>query len=87
VFVTSHAAPLATGWNDQLPDGDFHPTEETHLGTAHRKSGKFVLRLPHSLHAALAREAEDEGVSLNQLAVSKLSIPLSKLVRQKSRSA
>jgi hypothetical protein len=40
VFVTSHAAPLATGWNDQLPDGDFHPTEETHLGTAHRKLGK-----------------------------------------------
>ncbi len=36
-------------------------------------SGKFVVRLPKSLHAALAFEAEDEGVSLNQLVVAKLA--------------
>ena len=29
-------------------------------------SGKFTLRLPRSLHRQLAREAEAEGVSLNQ---------------------
>lgn len=36
-------------------------------------SGKLNLRLPQSLHARLAREAEREGVSLNQLIVAKLA--------------
>ncbi len=36
-------------------------------------SGKFVLRLPKSLHARLAVEATREGVSLNQYALYKLS--------------
>ena len=36
-------------------------------------SGKFVLRLPKSLHARLAMEAEHEGVSLNQYALYRLS--------------
>ncbi len=31
-----------------------------------RYSGKFNLRLPRALHAALSRSAEREGVSLNQ---------------------
>jgi predicted HicB family RNase H-like nuclease len=46
-------------------------------GATPKKSGRFVVRLPQTLHAALEREAASEGVSLNQLAVSKLSIPLS----------
>ena len=45
-------------------------------GATPRKSGKFVVRLPSSLHAALEREAEEEGVSLNQLVVAKLAIQL-----------
>lgn len=36
-------------------------------------SGKFNVRLPRSLHAALVSEAEAEGVSLNQLVLAKLS--------------
>ena len=32
-------------------------------------SGKFVVRLPKSLHFKLAMEAEKEGVSLNQYAL------------------
>ena len=36
-------------------------------------SGKFVVRLPKSLHARLALNAEKEGVSLNQYALYKLS--------------
>jgi len=36
-------------------------------------SGKFVLRLPKSLHARLAMEAEQEGISLNQYALYRLS--------------
>jgi len=42
--------------------------------TADDYSGKFVVRLPKSLHQRLAIEAEREGVSLNQLAVYKLSM-------------
>ena len=38
-----------------------------------RFSGKFVVRLPKSLHARLAIEAEKEGVSLNQYTLYKLS--------------
>lgn len=36
-------------------------------------SGKFVVRIPKSLHQSLAIEAEKEGVSLNQYAMYKLS--------------
>jgi hypothetical protein len=46
-------------------------------GATPEKSGKFVVRLPKSLHASLEHEAEQEGVSLNQLVVTKLAIPLS----------
>jgi len=49
-------------------------------GATPQKSGKFVVRLPKSLHASLEREASLEGVSLNQLVVTKLAIPMSKLV-------
>lgn len=36
-------------------------------------SGKFVVRIPKSLHAKLAIEAEQEGISLNQYALYKLA--------------
>jgi antitoxin HicB len=36
-------------------------------------SGKFVLRVPKYLHRRLAEQAEREGISLNQYAVSLLS--------------
>ena len=36
-------------------------------------SGKFVLRLPKSLHARLVLEAEQEGISLNQYTLYRLS--------------
>ena len=36
-------------------------------------SGKFVVRIPKSLHYRLSVEAEKEGVSLNQYALYKLS--------------
>ena len=37
-------------------------------------SGKFVVRLPKSLHQRLVIEAKNEGVSLNQLALYKLAL-------------
>jgi site-specific DNA-methyltransferase (adenine-specific) len=48
-------------------------------GATPKKSGKFVVRLPRSLHAALESEAETEGTSLNQLVVTKLAVQLDKL--------
>jgi site-specific DNA-methyltransferase (adenine-specific) len=47
--------------------------------TPKKKSGKFVLRLPRSLHAALEKEATDENVSMNQLVLTKLAVQLSQL--------
>ena len=36
-------------------------------------SGKFIVRIPKTLHYRLALEAKEEGVSLNQYALYKLS--------------
>jgi predicted HicB family RNase H-like nuclease len=45
-------------------------------GATPKKSGRFVVRLPQSLHVALEQEAKQEGVSLNQLVVAKLAAQL-----------
>jgi len=62
----------------QLIDG---AEERTGLleGATPKKSGKFIVRLPRTLHAALETEADEEGVSLNQLVVTKLAIQMSHL--------
>lgn len=40
------------------------------------KSGKFMVRVPKTVHLKLDIEAKREGISLNQLALSKLAVPL-----------
>jgi hypothetical protein len=45
-------------------------------GAMPEKSGRVLIRLPKSVHKTLEIEAARENVSLNQLAVSKLSVPL-----------
>ena len=50
-------------------------------GATPRKSGKFAVRVPKTLHLALEREAAEEGVSLNQLVVAKLAVSLSRAGR------
>ena len=37
-------------------------------------SGKFVIRLPKTLHKLISKKAKEEGVSLNQYALYKLSM-------------
>jgi len=54
-------------------------------GATPKKSGKFVVRLPRSLHGALEKEAELEGTSLNQLVVTKLAVQLDNLTGEKSQ--
>lgn len=44
-------------------------------------NGTIIVRAPKSVHAALLAEAEAEGVSLNQLCVSKLSAQLRAVVQ------
>ena len=51
------------GWLEaSLESGD--PIPEPRQGESY--SGKFLVRLPRSLHRRLAEAANDEGVSLNQ---------------------
>ena len=45
-------------------------------------SGKLLLRLPKSLHSALADEARKEGTSMNQLILAKLAVTLGQAVSQ-----
>ena len=59
------------GWIETKLEGGFPvplPIDENQY------SGKFVLRIPKTLHARLAMAAEHEGVSLNQYALYRLSI-------------
>jgi predicted RNase H-like HicB family nuclease len=59
------------GWIETKLEGGFpvpQPVDDS------RFSGKFVIRIPKTLHARLALEAEKEGVSLNQYALYRLSI-------------
>ena len=58
------------GWIDAKLSGGF----EVPLPVGYESfSGKFVVRIPKSLHYKLALEAGQEGVSLNQYALYKLS--------------
>ena len=60
---------LALSLEVMLEDGDPIPIPITESDF----SGKFLLRLPKTLHYRLSQEAEKEGVSLNQYALYKLS--------------
>jgi len=62
------------GWIEAKLENGFTVPEPT---GENNYSGKFVLRLPKSLHARLALDAEREGVSLNQYALYKLAGTLS----------
>jgi predicted RNase H-like HicB family nuclease len=48
----------------------------------HAYSGKFVVRVPRSLHAGLAHQAEHEGLSLNSYVISLLSVNLGQQLGQ-----
>jgi len=60
---------LALNLTIMLEDGEVIPIPTTD----NNFSGKFLLRLPKTLHYRLSQEAEKEGVSLNQYALYKLS--------------
>lgn len=43
------------------------------LNAIEKYSGKFLLRIPKSLHKRLVEEAKREGISLNQYIIYKLA--------------
>ena len=53
--------------NMEIPLPETHQTE--------KYSGRFLTRIPKELHANLAQAAQQQGVSLNQLVLYKLSRP------------
>ena len=50
-----------------------HGDEIPALGSSSTSSGRWVQRVPKSLHTRLAQRAEHEGVSLNALVISLLA--------------
>jgi antitoxin HicB len=65
-----NAEEAIEGWIETAGDMGWpipRPSVEKHY------SGRFLARVPRSLHARLAQAAERDGVSLNQYIVSKLS--------------
>ena len=48
-------------------------------------SGQWRIRLPKSLHAALAKRAKTEGVSLNMFAATLLAQGLGQTIKHKTR--
>ena len=61
---------------DELPP----PAVKEFAGLLATANGAISVRLPRSVHAALLAEAEAEGVSLNQLCLSKLVAQLRAVV-------
>jgi predicted HicB family RNase H-like nuclease len=66
-FARTAASRQIDALLDRLPEPPVAPQRREY-------SGKFNVRIPKSLHAALVREAEAEAVSLNQLVLAKLAL-------------
>lgn len=69
VFAKSKVSREIDELIDSLPEPPVGPQRKEF-------SGKFNVRIPKTLHAALVSEAEAEGVSLNQLVLAKLAMHL-----------
>jgi hypothetical protein len=63
-----------------LMDGLPAPPVKSLVELTASAKGAISVRLPRSVHAALLAEAEAEGISLNQLCVSKLVVQLRAVV-------
>jgi antitoxin HicB len=68
---------------DCIAAGDAVPEPDT---KAPLPSGKWVQRVPRSLHRRLSQRAKEEGVSLNQLVTSMLSLQFGGRTVQKAPS-
>ena len=55
---------------------------EANVAAGQTRPARMTIQVPRSLHAALKREAAQEGVSLSELVRLKLGFPYSRLTRQ-----
>ncbi len=55
-------------------------------GEYEKQSGKWVQRVPKSIHIRLVAKAEEEGVSLNQLVITLLAEALGRNVSTRGRT-
>ena len=62
---------MAAWFEDALEQGD--PIPKPRPLPASRFSGRLLLRMPSTLHRQLTEQAQEEGVSVNQLAVAVLA--------------
>ena len=60
-------------WLEAARAADRRIPEPTVAEPLDRFSGRFIVRVPRTVHARLARKAKQEGVSLNQLVVAVLA--------------
>jgi antitoxin HicB len=54
-------------------------------GALEKQSGKWVQRVPKSIHLCLVQKAEEEGVSLNTLVITMISEALGKNLKSESK--
>jgi len=79
-FTKSGQADQVYALFDELRDKKGDPPKGEFSQKLSRANGAMSIRLPRAVHAALLLEAEAEGVSLNQLCLSKLAVQLRALV-------
>ena len=76
---------LAAWFESAIVDGQALP--EPRVGPEQQYSGRFVLRVPKSLHRHLAERADDEGVSTNHLAATLIAEGLGRVAGAPAASA
>lgn len=81
--TTEHKELYELLWKLRAQHGDRQADDDDQA--ARGSSGSFVVRMPRALHAALATEADEQGVSLNLLCVTKLAMKLSESSPRKTR--
>jgi len=74
--VSAAAREIFELWVEAAIDSNFTIPEPTY---PEEYSGRFVLRMPKSLHRRLAERAAQEGASLNQFAVALLAEGIGRL--------
>lgn len=72
-FAKSAEAEEVAAILESLPEPEGKPP---HIKSLHEVNGKILVRVPRTIHAALLAESENEGISLNQLILSKLCVQL-----------
>ena len=72
-FMKTKEAEEVAAILESLPEPE---TKPAHVKMLSEVNGKILVAVPRTIHAALLAEAENEGISLNQLILSKVCVQL-----------